>query len=185
MSLLFRILAVFGLIALMAPAASATTIIARSEAELVGLSDAVVVAKVVAVAVEMTPDGPQTRNTLQVSQWWSGDGPERIDVLQWGGAWDNKMYRIPGDLELEVGDRVVAFLKHDKGLYFSTLFGWSVFDVAGTGADATVQRHDDHFGLMRRNKEGVIAPVDPALILPPKTLSELKRRVDAATGGAQ
>jgi|GEM_PF-2523628 len=185
MTLLARTLALFGALSLMAPAASATTIIARTEGELTTLSDAVVVARVVSVAVEMGADGPQTRNTLEVEQWWTGDGPQRIDVLNWGGAWDNKMYRIPGDIELEAGDRVVAFLKHDQGLYFSTLFGWSVFDVAGTGADAAVTRHESHFGLFQRNKAGVIKPTEASLITTPKTLPELKARVDAAKGGAK
>lgn len=137
------------------PSADAATIIARTDVELAQLSDAVVVGTVEAVVSELGPDGQvRTRNTLQVEDFWKGQGSPQIDVLQPGGEWEGKTTRLQGDFRLEAGKRVVMFLVEGPDGFYSTLLSWSVFDVDGAGIFAPVTRQGGELEVKKRGPDG-------------------------------
>ena len=158
------------------PHANAATIIARSDVELTEMSDAVVVATVERVAFERAEDGSlQTRHTLTVESWWTGQGPSTIDVLQTGGEADGVKQALNGDFKLHEGKRVVMFLRQGPDAWYSTLLSWSVFDITGSGITATVQRQGGDLALKKRGADGLLH--DVARSDEPQSLGGLKVNV--------
>lgn len=101
---------------LAAPHASATTIVKRSLADMVGLSELVLEVRVTAkesVRPE-TVGGLWTRYDLEVVDVLAGGGLERgqvVSILQVGGTEGDRRVVAVGIPHYEVGDRVVVFLR--------------------------------------------------------------------------
>ena len=153
--------------------ASATSIVARTVPELTELSSFVVEATVGRQAAWMDASGPiYTETSLTVQRYLKGSGPAQLSVTQRGGVVGEFRDVIPGDMALRPGDRVVIFLQEKEGRLWSTLLGWSVFDVTGSGPTARVHRHASHMGLYRPSAEGY-RPATPEQLATPETLGQL------------
>lgn len=169
---------------LSASVASATTLVARSVEELARLSAVVVRGVVLDSSTVVDAEGtPWTHHTLAVSRSWREPLVGTVDLWQRGGVLpDGSVLLAPGDLSVQPGDEVVAFLRRqDDGRLVSTALGWSVFDVGVGGA---IARNSEDFGLFVE-EGGVLRPARPGEGRPPQTVAELEQRLADAVGGAQ
>lgn len=167
------------LLALLLPlAASAASIVAWDVPTMTLRSSAVVEARVESVTTERGRDGSlQTRNTLKVESWLAGSGPDRLDVLQFGGTWEGREQRLVGDFRLRPGERAVLFLRGEGDERHATLLAWSVFHVEGKGDEAAVVRDTTGLSTFVPGSDARLVPVDPEVSPAPRTLRELRAAV--------
>lgn len=170
------------LLALSGASARAASIVARDVGYLATNADLIVEAEVVGVSSSLGADGrPWTHNALRVVTYWKGSGPAVLDVQQLGGAFpDGRVLHVEGDLALQRGMRVVAFLDEDRGRLTSMLLGWSVFEVT---EGLAVRRHQDDFGLLAPTEDGGLRPVGAGTVSTPSNVLGLRAAVRLALGG--
>ena len=164
-----------------APPAGAASIVAWDIAAMTDRSDYVVEATVKELINEPLMDGGvQTRNVLEVTSYLKGSGPKMLDVVQPGGALpDGRVLVLSGDIRLRPGARVVLFAQGTAPEVHATLLGWSAFEVAGTGADAAVERSVRGLSLFTQTDDGQLAPTGADELETPRTLAELRSQVAA------
>jgi hypothetical protein len=161
--------------------ATATSIVARTVPELSALSSLVVEATVGEQRSWIETDGPiYTETSLTVHRYLKGQGPVQLSVTQRGGVVGDVRDAIPGDMTLQPGARVVIFLQEKDGRRWSTLLGWSVFEVLGDGPAAAVRRNADHLGLYRPSADGY-RPVSSEQLSGPQTMADLVRALTEVT----
>lgn len=163
--------------------ASAATIVARDVPYLTEASDLIAHGTVSAITHHMGDDGrPYTVSTLEVRACWKGACGDALDITQLGGPFqDGRVMHIDGDLDLAKGMELVIFLrKGDDGNLYSTLLGWSAFEVRHS---TFLRRHQSEFGLMMWDSEGRMSTAEPSQVpRPPKTLDQLRAAVRSEEG---
>lgn len=101
-------------LALFGPAlALATTLVPHTLAQRARASTRVAVAKVLAQSVAITGDDPKSLRTLTevlVQEDVVGQGPQRLTVVQLGGAARGWTVNVPGDARFAVGETALLFL---------------------------------------------------------------------------
>jgi hypothetical protein len=124
--------------------ASGSTVIYRTDAELIARSERVVHARV--VAQRTTWDGPQKRSiytvtTLAVLEDFTGQPGTTIDVWELGGVVGNEFMFVGGAVEYTLGEEVVVCLERGPYGYRSVAMNLSKFDVVGSASgNATLRR---------------------------------------------
>jgi hypothetical protein len=173
----------FVLVALLfAVPASAASILAWDVGTLTERSTLVVEARVDAVRSEVRNGDIRTVNTLTVLDTLKGSAASTLQVVQGSGRVGDLVKTIHGDMELAVGERYVLFLSRRDVELHSTLLGWSVFHIDGTGDDAPLQRNLAGLALFSRADDGSLSEateLDLAAATP-RTLGELRREVRAS-----
>jgi Viral BACON domain/Matrixin len=162
-----------GFIAFARPLA-ASTVIFRTDAELIALSERVVHALV--VGQRTTWGGAQGRTiftvtTLEVLEDLTGQLGDTIEVWELGGAIGNEFMRVGGAVEYQIGDEVLVCLERGPQGLRSVAMNFSKFDVLPTTTgDARLQR---------RLTDTVIAG---AISARERTLGEFRQLVEQVTG---
>ena len=112
--------------------AGASTVIFRTDAELVALSERVVHARVLRQR-SARPDGPTgsiyTVTTLRVLEDFTGRAGREIEVWELGGIWGDEIMWIGGAVTYEVGSEVMVCLERGRLGLRSVAMGFSKFDV--------------------------------------------------------
>lgn len=169
----------FVTVLLMARLLEASTVVARSDAELVAMSDRVVHARVVEVHTEPGPG--QTVVTvarLHVLEDFTGDPSPEVTVREFGGRLGGRVMHVSGAATYEVGAEVLVCLERGRtGHWRSVAMGYSHFRVARPAGTAAASGNDR---LSRSTGEAtVIGPVaDPG----DRDLDEFRRVAGAVTG---
>jgi hypothetical protein len=124
--------------------ASASTIIFRTDAELIAQSERVVHARVVAQRTTWGPPPGRriyTVTTLQVIEDFTGRDGDTIDVWELGGVIGSEVLHVGGRVELRVGQEVLVCLERGPRGLRSVAMGFSTFDVIRTSAGAALKRN--------------------------------------------
>ena len=125
--------------------AVASTIVFRTDAELVALSERVVHARVIAQRSTRaaTPDRRiYTVTTLSVLEDFTDREGSVIEVWELGGTLDGESLYIGGRVEYRIGEEVLVCLERGRQGLRSVAMGFSKFDVARTvGGDAALVRN--------------------------------------------
>lgn len=92
---------------------------------------------------------------LTLSDVLVGDAPRQLTVRQVAGTIDGRTIRVPGDAELEEGERIVAFVRKVGDRWYFTVLGQSVWyaDASGRLTPAIDSAH-----LFERGRDGSIGP---------------------------
>ena len=113
-------------------------IVKRTLAERARLADRVVLAQVLTSRVVADKGNPRALMTLTevvVGESLKGQGPERLTVLQRGGALGLWEVHIPGDARLITGETALLFLKcPEPGVCVLTALGEAKIGVQGGDA---------------------------------------------------
>ncbi len=117
---------------LMSWPAGASTVIFRTDAQLVALSERVVHGRV--VAKRTTRGGPQglriyTVTTLQIIEDLTGVDGDTVDVWELGGAVDGEYMHVGGAVEFRLGEEVLVCLERGPQGLRTVAMGFSKFDV--------------------------------------------------------
>ena len=127
-----RRLACVLLVLLAANAVDAATVIFRTDAELVMLSERVVHGRVIRQRVER-PDGPEgsiyTVTTLAVLEDFTGVSGRELEVWELGGVLGNEFMWIGGAVTYDLGTEVMVCLERGRLGLRSVAMGFSKFDV--------------------------------------------------------
>ena len=123
----------------------ASTIVFRTDAELIALSERVVHARVIAQRSTRaaTPDRRiYTVTTLSVIEDFTDREGSVIEVWELGGTLDGESLYIGGRVEYRIGDEVLVCLERGRQGLRSVAMGFSKFDVArSVGGDAALVRN--------------------------------------------
>ena len=115
--------------------ADASTVVFRTDAELVALSDRVVHGRVVRQRVER-PDGPDgaiyTVSTLAVLEDLTGVPGLEVETWELGGTIGNETMWVGGGVTYEVGSTVLVCLERGRFGFRSVAMGFSRFAVEPT-----------------------------------------------------
>ena len=126
------VVALVAAFALLAPTQSyATTVYYLDIPALVEISDVIVAGEVVDSEVFIGNHSRITTEwTIRVDQSLKGGELTEVRFRQWAGELDGRVQHVPGDGRVELGQRVVLFLRGDSpdALFLSAL-GQSVFHV--------------------------------------------------------
>jgi len=143
--------ALTALIVLCAALSAQATVMKYLElAELVQISDVIVVGTVAKKIVSEDKNGQLVTDvTVSSSQTLMGGDQKSFTFQQWGGETAEKRSAIPGDARFVVGEEVVVFLRRADqapGLFLSAL-GQSKFQIKRTDTSviATREIHDISF----------------------------------------
>jgi hypothetical protein len=142
-----RRLAVFLVILAICSAAQplwASTILYRTDAQLIALSERVVHGRVVSQrTTKAGPDGNiYTVTTLQIIEDLTGVAGTSIDVWELGGVVGNEMLYVGGQVEYRIGEDVLICLERGPYGLRSVAMGFSKFDVVVEGnGDRTLRRN--------------------------------------------
>ena len=112
--------------------AVASTVIFRTDAQLVALSERVVHGRV--VAKRTTRGGPQglriyTVTTLQIIEDLTGVDGDTVEVWELGGAVDGEYMHVGGAVEFRLGEEVLVCLERGPQGLRTVAMGFSKFDV--------------------------------------------------------
>lgn len=120
--------------------ATASTVLFRTDAQLIALSDRVVHARV--IAQRFASDGPDRRiysvTTLQVIEDFTGDEGDLIDVWELGGLAGDRVFWVGGMVEYRPNTEVLVCLERGPRGLRSVAMGFSKFDVLRTSPDEGV-----------------------------------------------
>lgn len=137
---------------LLAGLGEASTVIFRSDAELIGLSDRIVHGRVIRQRTER-PDGPDgaiyTVSTLAVLEDLTGAEGAEVDVWELGGSYGGETMWVGGAVMYEPGSTVLVCLERGRFGLRSVAMGFSKFDVVN--------------GQLVRNDRGVSIVGAPAI----------------------
>ncbi len=147
---------------------SASTVVFRSDAELIAMSERVVHAKVVAQRTER--GGPErdriyTVTTLVVLEDFTGIDARLIDVWELGGTASDEFMFVGGAVQYEVGREVVVCLERGPQGLRTVALGLSKFDVQPGASDER---------MLTRNLRGVEV-VGGSADSTPRTLSKFRQ----------
>ena len=148
---------------LVAGVGEASTVIFRSDAELIALSDRIVHGRVIRQRTER-PDGPDgaiyTVTTLAVLEDFTGADDAEVDVWELGGAYGGEIMWVGGAVMYEPGSTVLVCLERGRFGLRSVAMGFSKFDVVA--------------GQMVRNDRGVSIVGAPAIRKRELTLDQFR-----------
>lgn len=154
LALLFLLLAELG---------EASTVIFRSDAELIALSDRIVHGRVIRQRTER-PDGPvgaiYTVSTLAVLEDLTGADGAEVEVWELGGAYGGEMMWVGGAVTYQPGSTVLVCLERGRFGLRSIAMGFSKFDVVN--------------GQLVRNDRGVSIVGAPAIRKSELTLDQFR-----------
>jgi hypothetical protein len=166
------------LVASVAPGA-ASTVLFRSDSELIARSERVVYGRVTgqrAVRDTLEPRRIYTVTTLTVIEDFTGGSGDTIEVWELGGAIDGERMFVGGAVEYRVGQDVVVCLDRGRHGLRSVAMGLSKFDVLADASGAAILHRDI------RDTEvigGVVAATDRSLtefrLLAAQTLGHASR----------
>ncbi len=123
---------------------------------------------------------PVTDTTVRVDGvLWGSAAKGDLVVRQHKGSVEGMNFRIPGDGQLEAGQRVVLFLNQADGHFWLAALGQSVLEVHGAGPDAELRPQLDGLVFFTRNDDGAVVPLEET-VLGPETLRELKAELAEA-----
>ena len=110
----------------------ASTVIFRTDAQLVALSERVVHGRV--IAKRTTRGGPQGRTiytvtTLQIIEDLTGVDGSTVDVWELGGAIGDEYLYVGGAVEFRMGEEVLVCLERGPQGLRTVAMGFSTFDV--------------------------------------------------------
>ena len=167
-----RRLACVLLILLSARAVDGSTVIYRTDAELVMLSDRVVHGRVLRQRTER-PDGPDgaiyTVSTLAVLEDFTGTAGNEIEVWELGGSFGGETMWVGGAVTYDAGSTVLVCLERGRFGLRSVAMSFSKFDVEPTPtADGSLD------GRLRRNLADTSVLGAPALRSAELTLAEFR-----------
>ncbi len=166
----------FGLLPRDVPAA---TVLYKTDAELIALSDRVVHARVLGSRVERPADGGgaiYTVTTLRVLEDFTGVAGDALDVWELGGTYAREVMFVGGQVRYDPGAEVVVCLGHGRFGLHSIAMGFSKFDVAATpAADGSLDGR-----LSRSLKDTYV--VGGAAVGPERSLSSFRALAQAVRG---
>ena len=153
----------------------ASTIVYRTDAELIALSERVVHARVVAQRAAW--GGPNldriyTVTTLQVLEDLTGRPGDRVEVWEMGGVIGDSAEYVGGQVRYELGREVVVCLSRGPQGLRSVAMGFSKFDVRRSIAG------DD--ALARNLRETLVVGAPPQIAA--RSLGEFRRLAEQVTG---
>jgi hypothetical protein len=155
----------------------ASTVLYRTDAQLIALSERVVHARVAAQRmVRGGPDGQAiyTVSTLEVLEDFTGQAGETLEVWELGGVIGNEAQYVGGAVSYAVGREVLVCLERGPFGWRSIAMGFSKFDVAPrVGGDAR---------LTRNSRDTVLVGGRPPAA--ERSLDEFRRLAAAVTGRA-
>jgi hypothetical protein len=161
------------LVALVEPAL-ASTVIYRTDAQLVALSERVVHGRV--VSRRTTRGGPEggtiyTVTTLQVIEDLTGIAGDTVEIWELGGTIGNEFLYVGGAVEYRIGEEVLVCLERGPHGLRSVAMGFSKFDVLReANGDRALRRN-----LRDTNVVGGMTPRE-------RTLSEFRALAVQITG---
>jgi hypothetical protein len=159
-------------VSLLARPAGASTVIFRTDAELISLSSRVVHGRVLRQRVER-PDGPvgaiYTVSTIAVLEDFTGVPGTEIDVWELGGTFGDETMWVGGAVKYEIGSTVVLCLERGRFGLRSVAMGFSTFGV-------------DAAGRLTRNANDVSIIGAPAVRLPELSLAEFRALAEWVRG---
>jgi Viral BACON domain/Matrixin len=169
-----RVLALITVISAFGQPLAASTVVFRTDAELIALSERVVHARV--ADQRTTWGGPQGRTiytvtTLEVLEDLTGHVDDTIEVWEIGGAIGNEFMQIGGAVEYRLGEEVLVCLERGPQGLRSVAMNFSRFDVLLT---ASGER------LLRRGLADTI--VTGGLSVRERTLGEFRQLAESITG---
>ncbi|HEY7500964.1 MAG TPA: matrixin family metalloprotease [Vicinamibacterales bacterium] len=122
----------------------ASTVLYRSDAELIAISERVVHARVVAQrAIRAEQPSPRiyTVTTLSLIEDFTGMPGDTIEVWELGGAVGGEIFFVGGEVQYRIGQEVLVCLGRGRQGLRSVAMGFSKFDVVRTpNGDAALQR---------------------------------------------
>lgn len=179
---LLLVIALLGL--LLAPPASATSVVELDLATHIAESTAVVEATVGVprVTVDEETQRPTTHTPLTVTAVLAGSAPAQLEISQHKGRVGDRELLFPGDGALEPGSVVVVFVVQAEGRWWLTALSQSVYTVTGVGDAAAATRQ--LAGLVFFERDPVKGNVVPAQRAVPTTttLGILRESIAAAKG---
>ena len=164
----------FALVVSFAQPLLASTVLYRTDAQLIALSERVVHARVVAQRVTRGPDGLTiyTVTTMAVLEDFTGQAGDTIEAWELGGVIGSEMLYVGGGVTYTVGREVLVCLEQGPHGMRSIAMGFSKFDV-GTGAGGEV--------VLRRNARDTLV-VGGRPPTAERTLDEFRRLAVTVTG---
>ena len=152
-----------------ATAVDGSTVIFRTDAELVTLSDRVVHGRVIRQRFAR-PDGEAggiyTVTTIAVLEDFTGVAGREVDVWELGGTWGDETMFVGGAVTYEIGARVLVFLERGRLGLRSVAMGFSKFDV-----EPVATTDDSLDGRLTRNTYGTTVLGAPARRAPERGLA--------------
>jgi hypothetical protein len=128
----------------LASTAAASTILFRTDAQLIAMSERVVHARV--ISQRFVPDGPDGRiytvSTLAVIEDLTGREGDRIDVWELGGISGTRVFWVGGMVQYRPGSEVLVCLERGPRGLRSVAMGFSKFDVQRTSIGDGVLTRD-------------------------------------------
>ncbi len=123
---------------------SASTVLFKTDAELIAMSERVVHARVIAqrsVRDESQPRRIYTVTTLVLLEDFTGVQGDTVEVWELGGVIGNEVFYVGGRVEYQVGQEVLVCLDRGRRGLRSVAMGFSKFDIVRTPAgEAGLQR---------------------------------------------
>jgi hypothetical protein len=109
----------------------ASTVIYRTDAQLIALSERVVHGRVIAQRTTRGPDGQSiyTVTTLRIIEDLTGIAGDTVEVWELGGVIGNEFLYVGGAVEYRIGDDVLVCLERGPRGLRSVAMGFSKFDV--------------------------------------------------------
>ena len=156
----------------------ASTVIYRTDAQLIALSERVVHGRVVAQrTVKGGPDGETiyTVTTLQIIEDLTGVAGTTVETWELGGAYGNEFLYVGGAVEYRVGEEVLVCLERGPRGLRTVAMGFSKFEV-------TVDANGDR--QLRRNLRNtfVVGGAAAGAVARERTLAEFRALAAQVTG---
>lgn len=187
-SLLTALLLVAGL--LCASVASATVMLYADLARLVELSDIIVQGRVVDqdTFFDEETDHITTITTFEVDRAFHGKVGETVKFSQWGGEWNDRTARIPGDAQFAPYEEAIIFLDEgeDKfaGMNYLVALGQSKYTIVRSGDQAIAIRALGDLAFLDQEENHIEPRKDERRTLD-SLVAELETLVAGIKGGSQ
>ena len=159
------------LLLLAAGPSDASTIVYRTDAELIALSDRVVHGRAVRQRFERPEPGGAiyTVSTIAVLEDFTGVAGLEVDVWELGGADGIEVMWVGGQVTYELGAEVLVCLRRGRLGFQSVGMGFSKFDVSPAGT-------------LTRNVKDALVLGAPTLSAPERTLDEFRDLTERTRG---
>jgi hypothetical protein len=125
---------------------------------------------------------PYTETRVRVDRVLWGSAPAEIVVRQPKGTVGDTHFGISGDGDLRSGETVVLFVSEVSGAYVLAALGQSVYQVKGSGPQATIEQQLGGLVFFTRDERGAIVPLEK-MTPGPKTVAEMEAALKAETEG--